>query len=345
MDFRQLTYFVAVAEERHIGRAAERLCLSQPPLTRNIKSLEGELGVDLFVRTPKGMLLTQAGEALLNDARNIFGLVDRAAARAQSAGKGKVGHINVGLYGSATFGVIPVVLANFRQANPDVDILLHYAQTPAQITALRERRVLLVFERLLPDESDIEVELVARERLVVAVNDHHPLAREKVIGVQALRGQTIRLGSSPSAAATVMDICRKHGFEPRFAPACSDVIMATLLTAIGSEVTLVPASFANVKFPGITYVELEEDRGSVMDLYCFYLKSERSPLLATMLNTIRSFRAESLAPAHPTDAVASIAPAGNAGAAMETDELGSGRDVPISHKSLGLGPRTQGGAR
>jgi len=292
MDFRQLTYFVAVAEERHIGRAAERLCLSQPPLTRHIKSLESELGVELFVRTPRGMQLTQAGETLLHDARNIFSLVDGAADRAQSAGKGKVGRISVGIYGSATFGVIPLVLARFREENPDVDIALHYAQTPAQVAALREGRVLLVFERLLPNEPDVEVELVASERLLVAVGNHHPLAREQVIGVEALRGQTLRLGSSPSAAATVVEICRRHGFEPRFAPAASDVIMATLLAAVGDEITLVPASLANVRLPGITYVELEAADRSVMDLYCFYLKSERSPLLANMLKTVRSFRAE-----------------------------------------------------
>lgn len=290
MDFRQLTYFVAVAEERHIGRAADRLCLSQPPLTRHIKSLEHELGVELFIRTPRGMLLTQAGEALLQDARNIFVLMEGAADRAQSAGKGKVGRLNIGIYGSATFGVIPALLATFRQANPEVDILLNYAQTPKQISALREGRVLLVFERLLPNEPDIEVELVAREPLMVAVGDHHPFAQKKLIPIKALQNQTLRIGSSPSAAATIVEICRKHGFEPRFAPPASDVIMATLLTAIGADVTLVPASFANVRFPGITYVKLEADPAAVMDLYCFYLKAERSPLLATMLQTVRNFR-------------------------------------------------------
>lgn len=292
MDLRQLTYFVAVAEERHIGRAAERLHLSQPPLTRHVKALERELGVDLFIRTPRGMLLTQAGETLLRDARNVFHLVEGATDRARSAGKGEVGRITVGIYGSATFGLIPAVLAKFREESPEVDIALHYAQTPAQIAALREGRVLLVFERLLPDDPDIAVELVARERLLVAVGSHHPLARKKVIPVKALRGQTFRIGSSPKDAATVVELCRKHGFEPRFAAASSDVIMATLHTAIGKEVTLVPASFANVRFPGVTYVELEPNVESVMDLYCFYLKSERSPLLAAMLRTVRSFRAQ-----------------------------------------------------
>jgi DNA-binding transcriptional LysR family regulator len=288
MDLRQLTYFVAVAEERHIGRAAERLCLSQPPLTRHIKTLEEDLGVELFVRTARGMVLTQAGEALLHDARNILGMIERAAERVLRTGAGKVGRLDVGIYGSATFGLIPRILAMFRQQNPEVDIHLHYAQTPAQIAALREGRVLLVFERLLPQEPDIEVELVAKERVLVALSEGHRLAKQATIPIASLKGETLRVGTSPSATATLVDLCRRHGFEPRLAPA-SDVIMATLHAAIGNEVTLVPASISNVRFPGIAYVELEPAASSSMDLYCFYLRAQPSPLLAAMLNTVREF--------------------------------------------------------
>lgn len=289
MDFRQLTYFVAVAEERHIGRAAQRLCLSQPPLTRHIKALEEELQVELFVRTPRGMVLTQAGETLLRDARDVLRLTDRAAQRARKAGVGQAGSLDIGIYGSATFGVIPKVLGRFREQHPDVDIHLHYAQTPAQISALREGRVLLVFERLLPHEPDIEVEPVASERLLVAVSERHRLAGETAVAVAALQGETLRVGSSPTATATVVDLCRQHGFEPRLA-AASDVIMATLHAATSLDVTLVPASMANVRFPGIRYVELEASAAATMDLYCFYLKSQRSPLLAAMLETVRALR-------------------------------------------------------
>jgi DNA-binding transcriptional LysR family regulator len=292
MDLRQLSYFVAVAEERHIGRAAQRLCLSQPPLTRQIQSLERQLGVELFVRTARGMVLTPAGESLLHDVRNIFGLVERATESARKAGTGKAGRMHVGIYGSATFGVIPRVLARFKEENPEVEIVLHYAQTPAQIAALREGRVLLVFERLLPHEADIAVEPVASERLLVAVGERHPLAREKVIRVAALEGERLRVGTSPSGTATVVELCRRHGFEPRFAPMDSDVIMATLHTAIGTDVSLVPESMANVRFPGVRYIPLEPGVRSSMDLYCFYLRGERSPLLAAMLRTVREFHAE-----------------------------------------------------
>lgn len=291
MDFRQLSYFVVVAEERHLGRAAERLHLSQPPLTRSIKALEQELGVLLFVRTPRGMLLTDAGQALLQDAQSILGLLKTAADRASRSGRGQLGRLDVGLYGSATFGVVPMLLSRFKAMYPDVDIALHYAQTPAQVLALRQGRVQIVFERLLPKEADIEVELVAREPLMLAVNANHPLARHKVVDISALRHETVRIGTAPAGTAIAVELCRRHGFEPHFAPIASDMIMATLLTTLGPEVAFVPWSITNVHFPGVCYLRLKRQAGAYMDLHCFYLRSERSPLLAAMLETVRSFLA------------------------------------------------------
>lgn len=293
MDMRQLTYFVAVAEARHLGKAAGRLHLSQPPLTRHIKALERELAVELFIRTPRGMVLTQAGEALLKDARDIFGMMKSASERAQRAARGQSGILDVGLYGSAIFGVVPRVLTRFRNEHPGVEMKLHYAQTPAQIPALRQGRVLIVFERLLPpNDPDIEVELVAREPMLLAMSERHVLAKGKTVGIQALRNETLRIGTSPPEAAVAIELCRRHGFEPHFAPQASDVIMATLLTAIGSEVALVPASIANVQFPGIVYRPLKRGAQAFMDVHCFYLRGEHSPLLAAMLKTVREFRSE-----------------------------------------------------
>lgn len=290
MDLRQLSYFVAVAEEGHLGRAAQRLCMSQPPLTRHVKAMEAGLGVQLFDRTPRGMRLTEAGEALLKDAREILRMLHGAADRAQRVGTGQRGRLDVGLYGSATFGVVPRILARFCEEHPDVDLSLHYAQTPAQVQALRQGRVLIVFERMLPRDPDIHTELVAREPLAVAVNQRHRLARQKTVDVNSLRDETLRIGTSPSAAATVVDLCRRHGFEPQFAPADSDVITTTLLTAIGTDVALVPWSITHVHFPGIVYIPLRRNGGASIDLYCFHLRQERSPLLAAMLSTIRAMR-------------------------------------------------------
>jgi DNA-binding transcriptional LysR family regulator len=148
----------------------------------------------------------------------------------------------------------------------------------------------LVFERMLPEESDIEVELVAREPLLLGLAEGHPLAAQERIDVAALRDETMLLGTSPSIAAMSLQLCRAHGFEPRLAPPASDVVTATLMAAAGLGVTFVPGSMTNVRFPGITYRPLHSRVEAFMELHCFYLRGESSPLLAAMLQTVRAFR-------------------------------------------------------
>jgi DNA-binding transcriptional LysR family regulator len=291
MDLRQLKYFIAVAEARHIGRAAERLHLSQPPLTRQIQELEQELGVQLFRRTPRGMDLTPAGEEMLIHAQNIHSLVAHATARTQRVSRGDVGRLDIGIYGSAIFGVVPRVISAFRAKHPAVELVLHHAQTPSQLPALRQGRVQLVFERLLPEEGDIEVELVAREQIVLALSASHPLAAWKRVDVASLRDETVLVGSSPSLALSALQLCRANGFEPRFAPPASDIVTATLLAATGAGVSFVPDSMTNVHFPGIAYRPLSTRTEASMDVHCFYLRGADSPLLSAMLETVRAFRA------------------------------------------------------
>lgn len=290
MDLRQLNYFTAIAETRHLGRAAERLHLSQPPLTRQIQSLEDELGVQLFKRTPRGMEVTSAGQELLHHALAIRTLVTQATERTRRAGRGEAGRLDVGVYGSAMFGVLPKLLAAFHVAHPEVQVVLHHAQTPMQIPALRQKRVQLVFERLLQEEPDVQVERVATEPVVIALAENHPLAKQRSIDVAKLRDETVLIGSSPSGAAQALELCRAHGFEPRIAPPLTDVVTATLLAATGSGVTFVPGSMTNVQFPGIAYRPIKSRVKATMDLHCFYLRDEQSPLLASMLKVIRSLR-------------------------------------------------------
>lgn len=290
MDLRQLKYFIAVAEERHLGRAAQKLHLSQPPLTRQIQALEEELGALLFDRSSRGMELTQAGQALLEDARSIRALADQARDRARRAGSGHVGRLDIGVFGSALFGVVPAVLQFFRRRHPEVELTLHQAQTPAQVAALRQRRVLAVFERLLPNEPDIVVEPVASEPLWVAMAESHHLSEREAIRVEDLEQETLVTGNSPTEIARVIGLCRAHGFEARLSPAMSDIVVATLLAGSSRAVCLVPASMINVHFPGVAYRPLRSTVEASIDLHCFHLRGETSPLLLSLLATIRDFR-------------------------------------------------------
>ncbi len=289
---RKLSYFIAVAEAGHIGRAAERLRISQPPLTRQIQALEAELGVELFHRTARGVTLTNAGEQLLADARNISLLMDQATERAQKAGRGQVGRLDVGLYGSASFDIVPRLLKEFGRSHPDVNVVLHYAQAPQQVEALRQGRVQVVFERLLPDEPDIVTELVAREPVILALSVDHPLARDRTVAVAKLRNEPMIVQRSQnSALSNIADrICRAHGFEPRALQDAGDVVMATIAAASNRAVCMVPASMRNVRIPGIVYRPLRSDVDAHMELHCFYLRQNLTPLLTAFLTSIRKHR-------------------------------------------------------
>ena len=292
MDIRQLKNFIAVAEERNIGRAAVRVHLSQPPLTRQIHALENDLGVQLFTRTPRGVDLTQAGEALLKDARSICGLADQAAERAQLAGRGQVGRLDIGVFGTAMFDVLPRLLSGFGQAHPQVKLVLHHDPTPVQVTALRQGRVLLAFERLLPNEADIQVELVARERVLVILHQNHRLAAKKVISLQDLRDEPMIMPSAPlSQLANVgLELCRANGFEPKVTQLASDVVIGAMMVSCGMGTMFVPESMRNLQLPNLVCRPLKGQAKAFMDLHCYYLKSERSPLLAALLKTIRAFQ-------------------------------------------------------
>ena len=118
MDVRQLRYFVAVAEEKNIGRAAKRLFISQPPLTRQIQQLEQDLGVQLFDRTSKGVELTQAGKLFLTESKNILSLMELAQERTRRAGQGLMGRLDVAVFGSGILKTIPEILQQFKQQYP-----------------------------------------------------------------------------------------------------------------------------------------------------------------------------------------------------------------------------------
>ena len=168
MELRHLRYFVCVAEEQSIGRAAERLHITQPPLTRQIRQLERELDTALFVRRPRGMELTNAGQVLLDDARQLLDLADRAGQRAQRAGQGATGRIDVALFGTGIFGAIPRLLRSFRADHPDVEVVLHNMTKSEQIEALAQRRIGLAFNRFVPPTPGITVETLLSEPLYVA---------------------------------------------------------------------------------------------------------------------------------------------------------------------------------
>ncbi|MGB0712277.1 MAG: LysR family transcriptional regulator [Gammaproteobacteria bacterium] len=303
MDLRQLRYFVAVAEERNIGRAANRLHISQPPLSRQIQQLEEQLGTRLFERTPRGVDLTQAGTMLLDEARNILALVDVAADRARRSGEGRMGRLDIAIFGSAILDRIPKLLLQFRKRNPDVRIVLHGMNKTEQIQALRQRRIDLGFNRMLAPLPDITSELITHERLMVAVGEHDTLAELDEVPTQAMAERPLILypsGVRPSFMDKVMSLCHERGFEPEVAQEVGDAVTAVALVAAGFGICLVPESATTVGIPGVTYKAFSDPSPSAMvDLSCIYRAEDESPLLGAFLECVRKFKGEMAMSAQP----------------------------------------------
>ncbi|ACO79249.1 LysR family transcriptional regulator [Azotobacter vinelandii CA] len=294
MDLRHLKYFIAVAEEKNIGRAAVRLHISQPPLTRQIQQLEDELGVRLFIRTPRGVELTSTGELFLEEARNIHSLIEQATERTQLAGRGKLGRLDIATFGSGILDTIPKLLLAFRKNYPDVKVVLHTMNKNEQIEALLQRRISLGFNRLLTPTPGIASELVTNESLLLAINKNDPLSKASEVSLQSLADHPFILfptGSRPSFIDKTVGLCQQAGFTPQVSQEVEDVVTAISLVASGFGICLVSETTSVLAFPGVVYRPLAHlPENAHIDLSCIFRADDGSPLLAAFLNEIRNFR-------------------------------------------------------
>ena len=292
MDLRDMRYFLAVAEEGHLGRAAERLHLSQPPLTRHIQALEEKLGVPLFTRTPKGMTLTEAGQTLLQEVPNLLELAQQAAERTRLAGQGWIGRLDVGLFGSGVLDVIPRILAQFHQARPDVKIVLHNLTKDAQLQALRERRITVGFNRLVPAAPDISTMTVLRESLMVALPAVHPLSVLPSLRIRDLANVPLILYPNVpmrGLAQEVSDAFHAEGVPLRVEQEVEDVLTAVALVSAGFGMAVTTQSASNLRLPGVAFRPLHSSQLKELELSCLYRTDDRSRALQAFLEVVRSF--------------------------------------------------------
>lgn len=291
MELRHLRYFVCVAEERNIGRAALRLHISQPPLTRQIQQLEDQLGVQLFRRTNRGVEMTDAGRVLYEDALNILSMTERAAERSSKAAKGLLGRLDVAIFGSGIFDAIPRLIRAFRESHPEVSIYLHNMAKDEQIDALRHGRITLAFNRLMRPIDGIVSETLLNEALYVAMPTDSALAKRKYISVSELRDTPMVLyptGARPSFIDRIHEMCRTCDFTPVVAQEVGDAVHALALVATGYSVTVVPHSATTIQLPGVTYRPLRHPPPKGVDLCCIYRSDDDSLLLQSFLASMRT---------------------------------------------------------
>ncbi len=295
MDIRQLKYFIAVAEAGNISRAASRLHISQPPLTRHIQTLEESLGFQLFHRTSSGVELTQAGSLLLKHARNIRAHGELASQQARRVAEGRLGRLDLGVYGTAMLDVVPRILRAFSASHPEVELSLQSAPVTAQLEALRHGRVLAMFDRFANEPEDITIELIHRDPMMVAVHRDHPLASQPTLTIPQLKGYPM-IGELGRVYQRSQHLFQRHGFQPEITQYTNDLVSAAIMVAGGFGMAFVPRSVLNMPLAGLVCIPLVGAPDAFIKLHIGYRKNETSPLLHELLRTAREIRDESARP-------------------------------------------------
>jgi DNA-binding transcriptional LysR family regulator len=257
VELRQLRYFVAVAEERHFGRAAARLHMAQPPLSQQIRRLESDLGLQLLRRTTRRVDLTAAGEAYLVRAREIIAAVSSAAGEAQRVAAGLQGRLVIGCVGSATYSLLPQLVRTLREELPDLEVSVRGEMlAPDQVSALLDGRIDLGLLRPPVDPEVLRLEVLRSDRLIVAVPDGHRLAARSRVRLRELAGEdfVIHAGGGRSVMHdAVVERCREAGFEPRIRHEVSETSTLVTFVAAGLGIAVVPAPVAELMVPGVAY--------------------------------------------------------------------------------------------
>jgi DNA-binding transcriptional LysR family regulator len=290
VELRQLRYFVAVAEERHFGRAAERLHIAQPPLSQQIRRFEAELGEPLLYRTTRSVELAPAGEVLLERAREILAAVDAAVDDARRAARGEYGRLAIGFTGSSTYELLPTLAAALRRKIPGVALELRGEMlTPAQVARLLDGTLDLGLLRPPVRERELSTEVLRSEPLVAVLPESHPLAGSEAIPLELLEREPFV--TYPSHFRSVLhdaveDACAAHGFKPIAAHEVAETATLVSFVAAGLGVSLVPASVRNMTVEGAVYRPLAHDSTRV-ELAAAWRRDDDRPVLARALDVIR----------------------------------------------------------
>lgn len=260
MELRQIEYFIAVAEELHFGRAAQRLQMTQPPLSQQILQLEKELGVKLFERSKRHVELTNAGKVFLQEVRHVLTQLEQAKSAAQSAQLGMLGRLVLGFVGSATFDILPNVVRAFQEQYPHVDLDLHEMPTPMQVEAFRRKSIDIGFVRTPIEDPLLSLVSIHQETCIAVVPRKHPLAQRAFISMEDLSAERFILVERevwPSWYDDIVAKCRDAGFSPSVRQNVKEIQTIIGLVAAGLGVSIVPSSTTNLYTRDVAYVNIE----------------------------------------------------------------------------------------
>lgn len=291
MELRHLRYFVAVAEELHFRRAAQRLGIAQPPLSQQIRRLEEELGVTLLHRTKRRVALTEAGSIFLDGARQTLEQAAGAARMAQRAKRGEIGRLAVGFAGPGNW--LPRVLRPFRARHPGIELTLHQLTTARQVEALQARRLDVGLLRPpLTGGQGLSLETVAREAIIAALPRGHRLERRRAVPLKELKDDPFVLFPRPEGPGfydQLLSLCHSAGFSPQVVQEATDMRTIVNLVAGAIGVSLVPSPSDDLRLAGVVYRPLQ-GATSWTELALAWRHGDDRPALQAFLGVVRATR-------------------------------------------------------
>ncbi|MBQ5946573.1 LysR family transcriptional regulator [Massilia sp. ST3] len=293
IDLKQLKYFLAVAEEKSFSRAAERLHISQPPLSQQIMKLESELGVRLFTRTTRSFELTVAGKALMAEAAELLTKMRMTIDTIRQIDRGEVGRLRVGIVGSAMWGPIPRLLEQFQSQFPRVTWTIHEMGPNDQWEALRNRQIDVGFwrePRIEPEvlkQANLRQDLCFPENVCVAMNEQHPLAAQEAIELRDIAGEpmlTLHLTQS-AEPRYLIQCCVNAGFEPTIFQEAAEPQTLLAMVGAGLGVALLPETTGRIGWPGVKFMPIRTNAPSA-NLYISYLAQDDAPVVRAFLKIL-----------------------------------------------------------
>jgi DNA-binding transcriptional LysR family regulator len=290
MELRHLRYFVAVAEERNFTRAAERLHIAQPPLSRQMQQLEETLGVELIEKGSRPLRLTEAGQFFLAHARPLLDQVRDLKTMTQRVGKLER-TLSVGFVASTLYGLLPDIIRRYRERHPEVEVTLHEMTTIEQLKALKEGTIDVGFGRLKSEDPSIRRILLREERMVVAVWPGHRLAeREGGVRLMELINEPLLVypkAPRPSFADQVLAAFNEANLTPDHVTEVRELQIAMGLVAAGQGIAIVPESVQGMHHRHVVYRALE-DKHAFSPILFSVRHMDRSPELQNMLAAVYS---------------------------------------------------------
>lgn len=290
MEFRQLRYFIAVAEELHFNHAAKRLNMAQPPLSQQIKKLEDELGVKLFERTKRSVQLTAAGKAFLGQARRVLAGADFAKEVARQVGRGERGTIDLGVIYSAVYTLVPRVLRAFGQEIPGMQVNVQEMTISQQIAALLDGKIQIGVLRPPIQSADLRLRPVLSEDLVAILPVGHPLEAKSSVTLAELAENPFITFSNElqyNFRHLILDHYHAMGIQLNVSRQVAE--MHTLIGFVGGGlgVSLVPASLQSIHISDVVYRPVS-DRTPKVSVSLAWHKDFETPMMQRYLDLIES---------------------------------------------------------